>query len=727
MTASRKVIRIFIVSPGDLNEEQPLFRDIVSEVNRIKANSMGIQLEPVGWEDTLPGKGRPQELINADVKQSDLVVMLLWKRWGSPTGIYTSGFEEEYELAKSLNEKVNGKPEMWLYFRAIPEYMLADPGEQLKKVLDFRNRIETGKRFLYGSYEAVGEWERLFREHLCRWLDNLNILEQKLDREDEIPLGTPSPEVEVKNPRVFLSYIREEGEIAKNLKSELIKRGIKIWIDKEQILPGDKWKETISDAIRSCEFAIICLSKKSLSKEGYFQKELKEINTRAELLPRTRTFRIPVRLDDCVIPDELKEIHAIDLFKDWEAGVKGITKSIVANSSNVSLQQQMMEIPKIEIPIEHLKGILQTLVKEAIEKAESGQVTKAEEYFAIATAVPTDINALNLYGLFLQRIGMLKRAEEKFKQIEDFAQKTGDRTWVAIAYGNLGNLYLTRGDLKAAEEMYKKSLAIEEELGRKEGMAIAYGNLGNLYLTRGDLKAAEEMYKKSLAIEEELGRKEGMAIAYGNLGNLYLTRGDLKAAEEMYKKSLAINEELGRKEGMAIAYGNLGILHKTRGDLKAAEEMYKKSLAINEELGRKEGMASDYGNLGILHETRGDLKAAEEMYKKSLAIEEELGRKEGMASGYGNLGILHETRGDLKAAEEMYKKSLAIEEELGRKEGMASDYGNLGNLYLTRGDLKAAEEMYKKSLAIFASIGNKLMVKKIEKLMEELKDLRKEK
>lgn len=172
---SRKVIKVFIGSPGDLNKERTLFPGIVAEVNRIKANSTGIQLEPVGWEDTLPGRGRPQELIDEDVKQADLIIMLLWKRWGSPTGKYTSGFEEEYELAKSLNEKTNGKPEIWLYFRAVPEDMLVDPGEQLRQVLDFRNKIETEKKFLYRAYEDEKQWEKMLREYICRWLDKVNL------------------------------------------------------------------------------------------------------------------------------------------------------------------------------------------------------------------------------------------------------------------------------------------------------------------------------------------------------------------------------------------------------------------------------------------------------------------------------------------------------------------------------------------------------------------------
>ena len=166
----RRVIRVFIASPSDLSKERARFPEIIAEVNKIKANSKEIHLEPAGWEDTLPGKGRPQRLINKDIKNCDLIVMLLWKRWGSPTGKYTSGFEEEYKLAKSLIRRT-GKPEVWLYFHSVADSMLADPGEQLGKVLDFRHMIEREKRFLYGVYKSVDEWEKLFREHLCQWLD----------------------------------------------------------------------------------------------------------------------------------------------------------------------------------------------------------------------------------------------------------------------------------------------------------------------------------------------------------------------------------------------------------------------------------------------------------------------------------------------------------------------------------------------------------------------------
>ena len=179
MTLSREAERtltvksVFIASPSDLNDEREVFRQVVQEINAIKANSIGLHLEPLGWEDTLPGRGRPQGLINEDVGRSDLFVLLLWKRWGSATGLYSSGVEEEFELAKRLNESQGGRPEMWIYFKDVPDDMLSDPGPQLQKVLEFRRIIEAERSFLYGTFETPDQWERGFRLELSRWLDPL--------------------------------------------------------------------------------------------------------------------------------------------------------------------------------------------------------------------------------------------------------------------------------------------------------------------------------------------------------------------------------------------------------------------------------------------------------------------------------------------------------------------------------------------------------------------------
>ena len=138
---------------------------VIENVNVTKAKSKGILLEAKVWEDCLIGKGRPQEKINEEIKQSSLLVFTLWKKWGSDTGEFSSGFEEEYEVACSENKDI------LFFFREIPIYMLDDPGDQLQKVIEFKNKIEKEKKFLYATYEDENEWEKKLSFHLYKWLD----------------------------------------------------------------------------------------------------------------------------------------------------------------------------------------------------------------------------------------------------------------------------------------------------------------------------------------------------------------------------------------------------------------------------------------------------------------------------------------------------------------------------------------------------------------------------
>lgn len=165
--------RVFIASPSDLNEERKVFVDIISEVNIIKAHALGIHLEPLGWEDTLPGRGRPQELINSDLANSDLFVMMLWKKWGTPTGEFSSGTEEEFHVASALNLK-NSRPDIWVFFKSISEEESSSRNEDIAKVIEFRKHIEKDNFCLYKTFDTISNWEKKFRNLLCKWLDILH-------------------------------------------------------------------------------------------------------------------------------------------------------------------------------------------------------------------------------------------------------------------------------------------------------------------------------------------------------------------------------------------------------------------------------------------------------------------------------------------------------------------------------------------------------------------------
>ena len=120
---------------------------------------------------------------------------------------------------------------------------------------------------------------------------------------------------------------------------------------------------------------------------------------------------------------------------------------------------------------------------------------KARSAYAEALKLdPEDPDGWNRLGLLCARVGNLDEAITTFERLLELGNNVGDKRVIAMAYGNLGNVYETRGELAKAEEYHRKSLALNEELGRKQGMANQYGNLGNVYFTRGKLKKAEEHY-----------------------------------------------------------------------------------------------------------------------------------------------------------------------------------------------------------------------------------------
>ena len=168
-SATRNVLTIFLASPSDLNDERHIARQTVDDLNKCIGRTLGWQLELLGWEDTLPGSARPQELINRDLALCDLFIGLLWKRWGQPTGKFTSGFEEEFTIAKNRHG-IDGRPEIWMAFKTIDPDLLRDPGDHLKRVIQFKSLREAEKDVLFKEFSDEVEWARLLRNWLLTYV-----------------------------------------------------------------------------------------------------------------------------------------------------------------------------------------------------------------------------------------------------------------------------------------------------------------------------------------------------------------------------------------------------------------------------------------------------------------------------------------------------------------------------------------------------------------------------
>jgi hypothetical protein len=107
---------------------------------------------------------------------------------------------------------------------------------------------------------------------------------------------------------------------------------IQPWFDEEDILPGQDWDLAIRKAIRASDVVLVCLSRASVSKIGYLQKEIKHVLDVADEQPEGAIFLIPVRLEPCEVPERLRRWQWVDLFE--EGGYPRLLRALGTHNSD---------------------------------------------------------------------------------------------------------------------------------------------------------------------------------------------------------------------------------------------------------------------------------------------------------------------------------------------------------------------------------------------------------
>jgi TIR domain len=137
----------------------------------------------------------------------------------------------------------------------------------------------------------------------------------------------------------FISYVREDSQAVDRLERVLNAAGIRVWRDTEDLWPGQDWRTVIRQAITGDALAFIaCFSGNSIGRERSYQNE--ELTLAVEQLRLRQPddpWLIPVRLDDCVVPDwdigrgrTLGSIQRADLFGDsYDTGVARLVATVL--------------------------------------------------------------------------------------------------------------------------------------------------------------------------------------------------------------------------------------------------------------------------------------------------------------------------------------------------------------------------------------------------------------
>ena len=162
-----KIFKIFVACPTDVEAERQVIRGVVEELNKTVCPLADVQLEVLGWDrDVHPDQGDdPQQVINTQIKDDyDILIGIMWTRFGTPTGHAGSGTEEEFNRAASRSDgrRVN----IMFYFKDQGLDLSKIDIPQLEKVRDFQKRVSA--KCLFARFFSTAEFEQSVRIHLAQ-------------------------------------------------------------------------------------------------------------------------------------------------------------------------------------------------------------------------------------------------------------------------------------------------------------------------------------------------------------------------------------------------------------------------------------------------------------------------------------------------------------------------------------------------------------------------------
>lgn len=137
---------------------------------------------------------------------------------------------------------------------------------------------------------------------------------------------------------VFISYAKEDRNLALKYYELLAQEGASPWMDVKKLLPGQNWDAEIEKAFSNANVVVLLLSKRSISKRGFVQREANDAIERLRYKQPTDIYVIPLLLEPCEVPDHIaRRLQYVDL------STAGAWKQVQA-SLKLAAEQQSIEL-----------------------------------------------------------------------------------------------------------------------------------------------------------------------------------------------------------------------------------------------------------------------------------------------------------------------------------------------------------------------------------------------
>ena len=168
----------------------------------------------------------------------------------------------------------------------------------------------------------------------------------------------------------FVSYSREDLDFVVRLAKDVKEKGARLWVDKVDIRPGQRWEAGIEAAVSACSRMLVVLSPAAISSRNVLAEASLAIDDGKEV--------IPVLYRDCKVPFRLRPLQYSDLRTDYATGLTellavltgGIELAPPVTSEQTRLEGERQQAAAEQARIEREENERKTVEEEKARKEE---------------------------------------------------------------------------------------------------------------------------------------------------------------------------------------------------------------------------------------------------------------------------------------------------------------------------------------------------------------------
>ena len=446
--------------------------------------------------------------------------------------------------------------------------------------------------------------------------------------------------------RVFLCYSSGDRDLVHALSSRLTRPAFQLWLDEIDLLPGQYWRREIPKAVHDSDVVLVCLSSGSISKRGYVQKEIKFALDAADEQPEGTIFLIPVKLEECTVPNRLSDWQWVNLYDangfdklvgslQTRAHELGITTAEASNGDSPP------QPPGHQSGPDHVSRFATVPDTQPAKTHKSKTLLFVQILAGLITVTALIIGGIWLVGKWQGQLpsnetstmhynlGFALENQRRYPEAEiEYKQALRTNPNSSDIHTALGRAFGYQRKFDESEAEFRQAIRIDPNYHH------AYNGLGMTMNEQKRYAEAETALKEALRIDPTF------AEARSNLGFAIFFQGRYSEAETLFRQTLATDSR------SAEPYNGLGMALREQGKHTEAASAFVQALRVQ----RDHPYA--HNGLGLTLLAQGNVTNAIFEFREAVRL------NQSFAEAHYNLGKALHSQGYSEEAETEFKNAV---------------------------------------------------------------------